>query len=305
MSLHADTLIQIIRLKHQVSKWRILAIIVTILACLVFFQKFSKYAPIQSDYIARIKIEGVIDDNPALSKLMLETAKDKHAKAVLVWLDTPGGGAVGGQQIYLDLMKLSKTKPVVAVVRTMAASAGYMAALGADRIIAREGSITGSIGVIMESFEATELAQKIGIKPILVKSSPLKAAPNPMEKYTPEQDAVMQAVIKDFYNWFVDIVAERRKLPRDVAEKLSDGRIYTGRQALAAKLIDQLGGEDEAIDWLSKNKKVPASLEIKDVKVESDSNGFLEKFTQMANGKIASFLMSQRLDGLKAMWQAN
>lgn len=302
MSLNADTLLDRISLKQQLTKWRILAIIMAVLAILAMLGKSMNYSPIKSDYIARITIEGVITDDRKLTKLIDTVKKDSHAKAVYVWLDTPGGGAVGGQQLYLDLRALSTKKPVVAVMRSMAASAGYMAALGADHIIAREGTITGSIGVLMESVEVTELAQKIGIKPIIVKSGPYKAAPNPMEKFTPEQQAVVQSMIKDFFNWFVDIVAERRNLPRDTAESLADGRIYTGRQALKDKLIDELGGEDEATQWLIKNGKIRNSLEIKDVKEEDETPSLLEQFSQMANGKF-NMNMLQRLDGLQAIWQ--
>ena len=193
---------------------------------------------------------------------------------------------------------------MVAVMRSMATSAGYMAALGTDHIIAREGTITGSIGVIMEAFEATELAEKIGIRPITLKSGPHKAAPNPLEKFTPDQERVLQSVITDFFNWFVDIVAERRNLPRDEVVELADGRIYTGRQALAAKLIDQLGGEDEARQWIEKERKIPSDLDIEDVKVKKEDPSLFETLTQMANGKIASGFL-QRLDGLNAMWQPN
>jgi len=115
---------------------------------------------------------------------------------------------------------------------------------------------------------------------------------------------VLQAVIKDFFNWFVEIVAERRNLPVETVEVLADGRIYTGRQALKVKLIDQLGGEDEAVDWLEKNKRIKHALEVKDVKVEKDSSGLLEEFTQMANGKFSARFL-QRLDGLAAIWQPN
>lgn len=304
MSLNADTLLDRTRLKQQLSKWRIVAIIALLAAALISFEKFSPYSPIKSDYIARITISGIITDDPKLTKLIENTRKDSHVKAVIVWLDTPGGSAVGGQQVFLDLLKLSKTKPVVAVMRTMAASAGYMSALGADHIIAREGSITGSIGVILESFEATELAQKIGIKPIIIKSGPYKASPNPLEKYTSEQNLVVQGVITDFFNWFVDIVSERRKLSHDIVEKLADGRIYTGRQALKVGLIDEIGGEDEAIQWLEKNKKIAKRFDVKDVKIENDEPTLFEQLTQIANGKFATNML-QRLDGLNAIWQPN
>lgn len=301
MSLNADTLLDRIRLKQQLNKWRIIAIIVAVVALLFGFGKSSHLSPIRSDYIARITISGVIEDDPKLTKLFEDVKKDKHAKALLVWLDTPGGGAVGGQQLYLNLMSVAKVKPVVAVMRTMAASAGYMASLGADHIVAREGTITGSIGVIMETFEATELADKIGIKPIVIKSGPFKASPNPSEKFTPEQQEVMQAVIKDFFNWFVDIVAERRKLPRDKVVSLADGRIYTGRQALKEKLIDQIGGEEEAIDWLVQNKKISKTLEVEDVVLKPENTSIFDQLNQLANGKISSKLL-QRLDGLSLMW---
>ena len=301
MSLNADTLLDRIRLKQQLNKWRIIAVIIAVVALLFGFGKTSHLSPIRSDYIARITIEGVIEDDPKLTKLFEDVKKDKHAKALLVWLDTPGGGAVGGQQLYLNLMSVAKVKPVVAVMRTMAASAGYMAALGADHVVAREGTITGSIGVIMETFEATELADKIGIKPIVIKSGPFKASPNPSEKFTPEQEEVMQAVIKDFFNWFVDIVAERRKLPRDKVVSLADGRIYTGRQALKEKLIDQIGGEEEAIDWLVQNKKIAKTLEIEDVVLKPENTSIFDQLNQLANGKISSKLL-QRLDGLSLMW---
>lgn len=304
MSLNTDTLLDRLRLKQQVRSWRIIAISVAVLSMLMLFEKETHFSPIKSDYIARISIEDVITDDRALTKLIEDTQEDSHARAVLVWLDTPGGSAVGGQQLYLDLLKLSKVKPVVAVMRSMATSAGYMAALGTDHIVAREGTITGSIGVLLEAFEATELAEKIGIKPITIKSGPYKASPNPMEKFTPDQDRVLQAAIKDFFGWFVNIVAERRNLPHEKAETLADGRIYTGRQALEAKLIDQLGGEDEAVEWLEKTRKIPRNLDVRDVKVEKEAPSLFDALSQMAHGKIGSGFL-QRLDGLMAIWQPN
>jgi protease-4 len=304
MSLNADTLLDRIRLKQQLRRWQIVAILALVAALLVFFEKATHFSPIKSDYIARITVDDEISDDRNLTKLIETTEDDPHARAVLVWLDTPGGSAVGGQQFYLDLIKLSKVKPVVAVMRTMATSAGYLAALGADHIVAREGTITGSIGVLMESFEVTDLAEKIGVKPILLKSGPYKASPNPLEKYTPDQDRVLQTVIKDFFNWFVDIVAARRHLPREKVVELADGRIYTGRQALQANLIDQLGGDEEAVEWLEKTKKIPADLDIKDVKIEKDTLSIYDVISQIANGKISARAL-QKLDGLMAIWQPN
>ena len=304
MPLDTDTLLDRTHLKRQLTRWRLLCILMLVGALLYLFEGQSRFSPIKTDYIARITIDEMVTDDRKLTKLLEDTNDDPHARAVLIWLDTPGGSAVGGQQLYLDIRKLSGTKPVVAVMRTMATSAGYMAALGADRIVAREGTITGSIGVLMEAFEVTELAQKIGIRPITLKSGPNKAAPNPTEKFTPEQERVLQTVITDFFNWFVDVVSERRHLPRVKVVELADGRIYTGRQALDAKLIDELGGEDEAIEWLEKAKKTPSGLEVRDVKEEKENLSIYDMLTQMANGKITAHML-QKLDGLSAIWQPN
>lgn len=304
MALNADLLLDRIRLKQQVSRWRLAAIAVAALAALYILGGGAGLSPLKTDYIARITIDEVITDDRDIVKLITAIREDSHAKAAVIWLDTPGGSAVGGQEIYLQLIKLSKTKPTVAVMRNMATSAGYLAALGTDRLVAREGTLTGSIGVIMETIEATELANKLGIKPIIVKSGPNKASPNPLEKYTPAQDAVMQEVIHDFFNWFVDVVAERRKLSRSVTEALADGRIYTGRQALKTGLIDEIGGEDEAIKWLEKEKKISHKLDVRDVKVEKPATGLLDQFTELANGKLGGRLL-QRLDGLVSIWQPN
>lgn len=304
MALNADLLLDRMRLKQQATKWRLIAIAVAVIAALSYFNTGSGFSPLPSNYIARVTIADVVMDDKALLDMLDETADDDSVKAVLVWLDTPGGSALAGQEVYLKLLKLSKKKPVVAVMRTMATSAGYMIALGTDHIIAREGTITGSIGVLLETIEATELAEKIGIKPIVIKSGTNKASPNPLEKMTAEQEAVIQNVIGDFFGWFVDIVTERRKLPRETVVALADGRIYTGRQALKAKLIDELGGEDEAVAWLAKNKKIDDSLDIRDIKPKRPVTSLFEQMSEIANGKFTSKLL-QRLDGLVSIWQPN
>jgi protease-4 len=185
---------------------------------------------------------------------------------------------------------------VVAVMRSIAASAGYLVALGTDHIMARDGTITGSIGVLIETAEVTELAEK----PVIIKSSPLKGSPSPFEKETPESDRAIRDVISDFYARFVDIVAERRQLPRDTALQLADGRVYSGKRALEDKLIDAIGGEDEAMKWLVNEKHIEEGLDIKDVKVEQE-NSLFDELTQSALGKFFQ-KSSVTLDGLVAIW---
>src|SRR5690606_37690643 len=128
------------------------------------------------------------------------------------------------------LLELSKKKPTVATMGTVGASAAYMAAIATDHIVARRTTITGSIGVIFQFPEVSQLLDKVGVQMDEIKSSPLKAEPSPFHAPTPEARAVIESIVRDSYDWFVDIVAERRGLDRSDALVLADGRIYTGRQ---------------------------------------------------------------------------
>ncbi|MGE0754381.1 MAG: signal peptide peptidase SppA [Alphaproteobacteria bacterium] len=300
MSINADTLLYRLHLKAQVARWRLVAVLAVAAAILVYLETTGSHSPIEGDFIARLTIEGVVMDDQKLYDLITDVEENTRAKAVVVWLDTPGGSAVAGEEVYFKLRQLSKKKPVVAVIRSVAASAGYMIALGADHVIAREGSITGSIGVLIETVEVTELTEKLGIKPVVIKTSPLKAAPNPLEKVTPEAEQVVRTVINDFYERFVDIVTERRKLPREHVVSLADGRIYSGKRAMKYKLIDGLGGEKEALLWLQKHKDVSKNLEIKDISIK-EPMGVFDGLAESAS-KIFFKSSSLRLDGIAAVW---
>jgi protease-4 len=300
MAINADTLLDRLYLKGQISKWRILAIVFAVVALLAGFGQVYKHSPIENEFIARLTFDGFIGDDQEVYDLIAEVGDNPKAKAVILWLDTPGGSAVGGEEMYLKLRELSTKKPVVAVMRSVAASAGYMIALGADYIVAREGTITGSIGVVMETAELTEMAEKLGIKPLVIKSAPLKAVPSPFEKTTPEAERVIQELIMDFYNRFVDIVAIRRHLPRDKVVSLADGRVYSGKRAVENKLVDAIGGEDEALLWLQLQKNIGTDVEIKDVAIEEPQD-WMAMLTQHISTK---FFPSSRLslDGLAAIW---
>lgn len=300
MAINADTLLDRLYLKSQITKWRVIALLFAVAALIVMTEKFNPRSPIEKDFIARINIQGFIGDDKKLYELIDDVADNPKAKAVIVWLDTPGGSAVGGEEIFLHLRALAKKKPIVSVMRSVSASAGYMVALGTDYIIAREGTITGSIGVLLEAAEITDLLDKLGVKPIIVKSAPLKGSPSLLEKVTPESQQVLQQVINDFYNRFVDMVAERRQLPREKAVQLSDGRVYGGRTALNLKLIDQIGGEDDAVNWLATQKHISKQLDIRDMEVRKE-NSFMDRIAGSAMGK---FFENSRipLDGLVAIW---
>jgi protease IV len=300
MAINADTLLDRLYLKSQITKWRMLALMFAIMTMIIVTERDNPRSPIENDYIARFTIDGIVGDDQKVYDLISDLGENNKAKAVIIWLDTPGGSAVGGEEIFLKLRALAEKKPVVAVMRSISASAGYMIALGTDQIFAREGTITGSIGVIVEAAEVSELADKLGIKPIIIRSAPLKGSPSPYEKATPESMRVLQAIIDDFYGRFVDMVAQRRKLPREKVVELADGRVYSGKSALENKLIDGIGGEEEALNWLVTEKKIKQGLEIKDIEI-SEEKGFL---TQISNSIAGKFFQTRSvgLDGLVAIW---
>lgn len=300
MALNADTLLDRLYLKSQVTKWRLAAFFFALVALMVAGERYNHHSPIEKEFVARVTLSGIITDDQKLYTLIEELGDNPKAKAVILWIDSPGGSAVAGEETFLRIRELAKKKPVVAVMRSLAASAGYMIAISADHVLAREGTITGSIGVIIETAEVTELAEKLGIRPIIIKSSPLKGSPSPFEKSTPEAERAIHDVIGDFYNRFVDMVAERRQLPRDKVVQLADGRVYSGKSAFQNKLIDGIGGEQEALAWLVSQHKVTQDIDIKDVS-EKDDSGWLDHFAESMGGKFFE-KSSLMLDGMAAIW---
>lgn len=303
MALESDQAVDRRRLKRRLSFWRAAAVI-AVAALVVVGVTRSRGGPlaplIERAHVERLAVAGVISEDAARSAALKDVLKDDRVKALIVDINSPGGTVVGSEELFRELRAIAAKKPVVAVMGTLAASGGYMTALGADHIVAREGTITGSIGVIMQSADVTGLLKKLGIEPEAIKSAPLKAVPSPLEPLTPEGREATKAVVMDMYDMFVGMVAERRNLPPDEAKKLADGRVYTGRQAVALKLIDQIGGEDEARAWLETARGVPASLPVRDVRIERDSPGVLG----FAGEWIGKALFSERLtlDGLMALW---
>jgi len=301
MAINADTLLDRLYLKSQITRWRILALVFAVFALMMATEHGNTHSPIKKEFVARITLNGVLSDNQKLYDLFNDVANNNKIKAVIISHDTPGGSAVACEEIFLRLRTLSEKKPVVAVMRSISASAGYMAAIGSDYIIAREGTITGSIGGLIETAEVTDLAEKLGIKPVIIKSSPLKGSPSPFEKATPESERVIHEMIMDFYGHFVDMVADRRKLPRERVVTLADGRVYSGKTAFQNKLIDALGGEQEAMKWLVSEKHIKEGLDIKDVEIDKDS-GLLDQLSQSIAGNFFQKNSTIGLDGLISIW---
>ena len=301
MNLTSDQMIDRKRLKSRLAIWRAIALIGVFAAAAFYAGKGKFTTPVTGDYIAEIGIEGILEDNRERDALLTELAESNHVKAVLVRLDSPGGTAVAGEEIYLGLRAIAAKKPVVGMMRTLCASACYMAALGTDTVIAREGTVTGSIGVMMQSIEISRLADKLGITPITVKSGTYKDVPSIGEPFTPDQREVVTAVVNDAYQHFIRLMIDRRKFDETTARTLADGRVYTGRQAFESKLIDGLGGRNEAIAWLQKTHKINPKLTVREVEPNAPLPSLFQSLREMSGIK---FLQNSTigLDGLLSIW---
>lgn len=299
MSLDADVRVDRRRLKRRLIFWRIAAVVAIVAAVLV---GLNRNRPIfESPHIARLSVNGVILDDPDRNELLEQVKDDPAIKAVMVRIDSPGGTVVGGENLYRHLRAIAAAKkPVVVTMGELATSAAYMTAIAGDRIFAHEGSITGSIGVILQTTDVTGLLSKLGVTTEALKSAPLKAVPSPLEPLTPEAREATMDVIRDVFDTFKGLVAERRALSADQVDKLADGRVYTGRQALKNGLIDAIGGEPEAIQWLGTAYGIDTRLPVRDLKPDEERRLWRDLIGSLA-GKT---LFSERLtlDGLISLW---
>lgn len=298
MVLDADIVIDRRRLKRRLNLWRVIAVVAVVAAV---FAAVGRVGGLYGRaHVGRLSIEGVIVDDPQRDQALIDVADDDDVRALIVRIDSPGGTVVGGEALYHYLRRVAERKPVVAVMGEVATSAAYMAALAGDRIIAREGTITGSIGVIMQTADLTGLLEKIGVKPESVKSTPLKAQPSPLETFTPKAREAAREVVLDLYEMFVGMVEARRRLGHDQTLALADGRVFTGRQAVANGLIDGLGGELEARAWLDEVRDVDSAVPVWDVEIGRPE----DRLRNLIGGLVEKTIFSERLrlDGLISLW---
>lgn len=317
MAYSADQLIDRRRMQRRLTLWRTLAFLALVAAILTAVWRITgarggpgSLVP----HIARFTITGVITGNSDTIKLIEDIGKSSAA-AVLIEIDSPGGTTAGAERVYDALRLLSAKKPTVAVVRTLAASGGYIAAIGTDRIYAQTTSLVGSIGVLFQYPNFAGALDKIGVKVETIKSSPLKATPNGLEPTSPEAKAAIDALVVDSYAWFKGLVKERRKLDDTTLATVSDGRIFTGRQGIGLHLVDAIGEERDAVAWLEANRGVAKHLPILDWKSSGGFGGF--SLFGLAGGAARAFGLNdiasamdsagrltemQSLDGLLAIW---
>jgi protease-4 len=320
MSLDADLIVDRRRLRRKLTFWRVVAIGLIVLAiagaAVLGSNRFGLTGV--RPYIARITIEGLIRDDRDRVQALDRLAKSTMARAVIVHVDSPGGTTAGSEQLFDSLSQLREKKPLVIVVDSLAASGGYITALAGDHIIAQQTSLVGSIGVLFQFPNVTDLLDKIGVKMESIKSTPLKASPDGYEPTSPEARAAINAIIQDSYGWFKKLVQDRRHLTDDELAAIDDGRVFTGHQGIDNKLIDELGDERAALAWLAKEKNVDAKLPVRDYELHSrfsdlpflhaaavaglNAIGLSGLARELGDLDTVAAMAGINLDGLLALW---
>lgn len=321
MSLDSDIIVDRRRIRRKLTFWRVMAALIAIAAIAGFALIATPGARgsfATAGAIARVQIDGLIRSDSERTRA-LERLENSQAAAVIVHVNSPGGTTAGSEQLYDSLTRLKAKKPLVVVVEGLAASGGYITAIASDHIIAQQSSLVGSIGVLFQFPNVSELLKTIGVRVEEVKSTPLKAAPNGFEPTSPEARAALDALVKDSYAWFKELVRQRRGMDDTQLEKVVDGRVFTGRQAIDLKLIDQLGDEKTAVTWLEEQKGVKKGLSVRDYKLEPrfgdlpflktaaavtlEALGFGSIAHQIAQTGVVQAVDRLGLDGMLALWQ--
>ena len=303
MAFETDLLIDRRRLKRRLFFWRAAAVL-AVAGCILL--ALAPHLPLGGRaHLARLSVTGLITENRTLTEQVAALAKNDAVRALIVYVDSPGGSVAGGESLHDAISQVAARKPVVTVMGGTAASAGYMVAVPAARIFARESTLTGSIGVLLQTAELSGLLDRIGVSAEAIVSGPLKNQPSLTHPISPQGREVLQSLVMDMYDQFVGMVVAGRHMPAEQVRKLADGRAYTGRQALDLKLVDAIGGEQEARAWLAAEKGIPESLPVEDVEPGGFARRALVGSLSPVLDDLAKSVLSQglRLDGAWAIWQ--
>jgi protease-4 len=316
MPIDAEMIVDRRRLRRKVSFWRVVGFLALIVAVIVGGLAVAGRTPGEGqEQIARISVSGFIAGSQRMSDLFKRVGDARSVSGVVISINSPGGTTTGAEELYRGLRQLADKKPLVAFVDGTAASGGYITALAADHIVARETSLVGSIGVLFQFPETSQLLDKLGVRVEEIKSAPLKAEPSPFHPASPEARAALQNVVNDTFDWFKRLVADRRNLDDAQLGTVSTGQVFNGRQSLPLKLVDQLGAERDAIAWLEREKNVRKDLPVRDWQPRDRSRFDLWTgaaaaadtlgFETLATGlrQISLTTQSAKLDGLLALWQ--
>jgi protease-4 len=313
--LDAETVVDRRRLRRRLTLWRVLAVAfgLLLLAAVVFGSQDGMGSGSILPHIARVSVSGIITDDRKMNELIERVGKADNVKAVILDIDSPGGTTTGGEAMYDAVRRLAEKKPVVAVCGTLATSAAYIVALATDRIFVYGNTITGSVGVVFQWANVAELLHTLGIKVEEVKSGPLKAVPSPFEPTDDKARALTEEMVQDAKVWFVDLVEERRKIEPGRVPGLTEGRIYSGRQAVKLKLVDQIGDEQSAKAWLQKERDVAPGLSVVEWRPKREGSGpfgwFFGSIASLLGVPADKFLSligqlggGLKLDGLVSLW---
>ncbi len=240
------------------------------------------------DKVGVVLVEGVLSDSRDAVRQLEKYERDGGIKAIVLRVNSPGGAVVPSQEIYDKVLTVRKSKKVVVSMGSVAASGGYYIACAADRIIANPGTITGSIGVVVQFSQIEELLNKIGLKSTVVKAGEYKDMGSPVREMTPAERALVQGVIDDIHAQFIEAVVSNRSIDRQEIERIADARIFTGRQALAAGLVDSLGNMDHAIDTAAQLAGIEGRPEV--IYPEEKRKGLLRYIMGEAISSVAAAL---------------
>ena len=286
------------RAKRRLFFWRTISVIL-LLTLIGTIISLNVEEP-DVDHVARLDINNVIIEDEWRQSAIQEILKDDTAKALIVYINSPGGSTYGSERLYKSLRRVAEKKPVISVIGTVGASGGYLTALAGERIFAGESSITGSIGVIIQITEFSELMDNLGIKGDAITSGKLKGEPSPFKPLSEAGRENLQEMVSSTHEWFVNLVTDRRPLAREEAAKLANGGIFIGTKAVANGLVDELGGLYEARRWLESTYQIPADLPLL-TQEYGPPKGLVD---QLLEGMLGKSVLSERLtlDGLLSLW---
>ncbi|MDG6095714.1 signal peptide peptidase SppA [Acetobacter sp. AN02] len=296
------------RIRRRMRLWRIGAFGLFVVACFVSFSVRNRPS---GPHLVRMDVSGEIgSDVSRWTDALAEAEKDPSVKGLLLTINSPGGAVTGGEMLHDAIERFARKKPVAVSMGALGASAGYMIAVPAQRIFAQSSTLTGSVGVIMQAPDVSGLLGKIGVNFDVLVSGPMKGQPSVVKPLSPEGREMLQGVVLDMYDQFVDIVARGRHMPQDRVRALADGRPYTGRQALKLGLIDAIGSRQEALVWLRHETKLPGSAKPDDIGDDQKKYDFVRRLLLRPSGLLSSVFpsgfmsMTPYVDGVMAIWKS-
>lgn len=296
--------------RRRLFFWRTISLITVAIIVYLSFENQEKSS--SNDYIANYNISGLLISADEIIEDLEELKSNNEVNSIIISVDSPGGTTVSAEEIYLKLKEVSLVKPTAIVMRNIATSGAYLLSLGGDVIFSRENTITGSIGVLLQWARVDEALSKLGIEVNEVKSGKLKAEPDFFGEIDEEVQQVTKEIIDETFEWFIRIVKVERNLNPSEIYTISNGRIFTGRQAIELNLVDEIGDKNDAKIWLVENKEIDSNSPIIDYG-KSKKPSFIE--LSLANimdyfnistpytGRIRSNLSLVNNGGLQSVWE--